>query len=68
MSEHQGYIGRREWSKSGFAAHKENCSGTTDFANPEILATVQGKSKQQVKPVAFANMCERQIRLGLFKQ
>jgi hypothetical protein len=49
MLKHQGYIRRREWSKSGIAAHKENGSGKTDFPNPEILATVQGKSKQQMK-------------------
>ena len=48
MAEHQGYIRRQEWNLSGIAAHKENCAtGKVNFDEPEILATIQAKSKRQ---------------------
>jgi hypothetical protein len=49
MNKHRGYVRRGE-NLSGIAQHKNSgCGGFTDFTKPEILATVRGKSKAQIK-------------------
>ena len=47
LDEHKGYIRRGEWTKSGLAAHKENCNSDIDFENVEILARINSRNKQQ---------------------
>ena len=45
--EHRGYARRGE-NSSGIAQHlNTGCGGSVDFKKPEILATVQCKSKKQ---------------------
>ena len=39
---------RGEWTKSGLAAHCENCNGEIDWENVEILAQVRTKSKRML--------------------
>ena len=47
MNEHRGYARRGE-NSSGIAQHlNTGCGGSVDFKKPEILATVQCKSKKQ---------------------
>ena len=48
LNEHKGYIRRGEWSKSGLAAHKENCDATIDWEEVEVLAKIHSCSKKQV--------------------
>ena len=47
MYEHKGYIRRGEWSKSGLAAHKENCDADINWEEVEVLAKINSRSKKQ---------------------
>ena len=47
LDEHKGYIRRGEWSKSGLAAHKENCDAEVDWENVQTLAQINSRSKKQ---------------------
>ena len=48
-NEHQSYIAKQEWDKSGVAGHSKNCSGNILFEEAETIKTVFNKFDRKVR-------------------
>ena len=46
--EHRKASEKSDWQHSGISQHKEHCSGTVDWENPTVLATMTGKNKKRL--------------------
>ena len=49
MGEHETYIAKEEWKKSGVALHSRLCSGNIEFEKAKTVAVISNKFERKIR-------------------